>query len=251
MTEELRLGFAFAAGVATFFSPCAYPLLPGYLAFYIGDADERGTWQRRLARAVAVGALASLGFFLVYTAIAVVVIVVGTRILSNIALLELFVGSFLVVLGLGMSFGKLRPDSLHVRLPERRRSPSGYLLFGIIYAIAAAGCTAPVFAAIATVGIASGSTGAILTFGAYAAGMAVLMIVVTILAAAGRDGLIRLVSGRTGRVAQVTGVLIFAAGVIQLYLFLFRFGGIKLLSEHVDLVVFWDNRSTAAETLQI
>ena len=28
-----NLPFAITAGVATFFSPCAYPLLPGYVGF--------------------------------------------------------------------------------------------------------------------------------------------------------------------------------------------------------------------------
>jgi cytochrome c biogenesis protein CcdA len=36
--STLQLGFALSAGAATFFAPCAYPLLPGYVAFYLGDA---------------------------------------------------------------------------------------------------------------------------------------------------------------------------------------------------------------------
>jgi len=31
--------FALTAGVATFFSPCAYPLLPGYVGFYVSRTD--------------------------------------------------------------------------------------------------------------------------------------------------------------------------------------------------------------------
>ncbi|MFC4247526.1 cytochrome C biogenesis protein, partial [Natribaculum luteum] len=33
------LAFAFTAGLATFFSPCAYPLLPGYVGFYVSQTD--------------------------------------------------------------------------------------------------------------------------------------------------------------------------------------------------------------------
>ena len=46
----LRLGFAFSAGVATFFAPCAYPLLPGYVAFYLGDAGPSATLGGRPRR---------------------------------------------------------------------------------------------------------------------------------------------------------------------------------------------------------
>jgi cytochrome c biogenesis protein CcdA len=34
------------------------------------------------------------------------------------------------------------------------RSPVGYLLFGVVYAVAAAGCTAPVFVAVAVLVVA-------------------------------------------------------------------------------------------------
>jgi len=230
VTEGLRLGFAFAAGVATFFAPCAYPLMPGYLAFYTGDDGGGGGRAERLRRAVVVGSLASLGFVLVYAALAVIVAAVGTRVLSGIALLELVVGSLLVALGIGMITGRVMPGSVHVRLPRRERSPSGYLAFGIVYAVAAAGCTAPVFAGIAAVALGAGPAGAVLTIGAYAAGMVALMVLVTVLAAAGRDGVLRLVSARTGAVTRLAGALLVAAGAAQMYLFWFRFGGREMLA---------------------
>ena len=37
------LAFAASAGLATFFAPCAFPLLPGYVGYYLheSDADSR------------------------------------------------------------------------------------------------------------------------------------------------------------------------------------------------------------------
>lgn len=225
----LRIGFAFSAGVATFFAPCAYPMLPGYLAFYLGDAAEPAGRRDRLFRAVVVGGLASLGFFAVYAALAGVAAAVGTQALADIAVLELVVGGLLVALGIPMAFGRLSPAALHVRLPRRRRSKSGYLLFGVVYAAAAAGCTAPLFVGIAGVALGAGPLGAVLTFGAYAAGMAVLMVAVTLLAAAGRDGLLSRLSANVGVVTRAAGVLLVVAGLAQVYLFLFSFGGLEML----------------------
>lgn len=231
MTEfdALRLGFAFSAGVATFFAPCAYPLLPGYVAFYVGDEAGVATVGGRLRRAAAVGGLASLGFFLVYAALAGVVAAVGTEVLGDIALLELAVGGLLVVLGLTMAAGVITPSTLHVRLPKRERSKSGYLAFGVVYAVAAAGCTAPIFVAIAGVALSGGAVGAVLVFGAYASGMALLMILVTVLVATGRDRVISRLSGNSERIARAAGVLLVVAGVAQIYLYLFRFGGLQQL----------------------
>jgi cytochrome c-type biogenesis protein len=230
--ESLRLAFAFTAGAATFFAPCSFPLLPGYVAYYLGqneDESERESLFSRLWSAGIVGVVTSVGFFLVYAALAGVVIVVGTQALTNISVLELVVGLLLVVLGAGMATGRLQPDRLHVQLPERDRSPTGFLLFGVIYAAAAAGCTAPVFIGIATFALSGGPVSAVATLGAYALGMSVLMIAVTVASALGRQQLLRAMSRNTGRVARVAGVLLVLAGVAQIYLFLFRFNGMEIL----------------------
>ena len=210
-----RLAFAFSAGVATFFAPCAFPLLPGYVAFYLGlgdggDGPEGGpaSTLRRVARATAVGASA----------------------LRDIAVLELVVGGLLVVLGAGLAAGVL-PD-LHVLLPERRRTVGGYVAFGVVYAVAAAGCTAPVFIGLALVALGAGPVGAALVLGTYALGMAVLMVAVTLLAALGRAGLLRRLSAGTGRVSRTAGALLVVAGLAQIYLYVFDFdplGGLRAL----------------------
>lgn len=240
--DSLRLGFAFAAGVATFFAPCAFPLLPGYVAYFIGnEGDDPGNTdggdsknadrplRARIRRAAVVGLLTSLGFFLVYAALVGVVLAVGTRALANVSVLELVVGTLLVVLGTGMATGTVKPGSLHVSLPERRRSPTGFLLFGIVYAAAAAGCTAPVFIGLAGFALSGGPVAAISTFGAYAAGMSALMVAVTVASALGRDALVRRVSRNTARISRAAGVLLVGAGLAQIYLFLFEFEGLELL----------------------
>ena len=34
------MGFAFTAGLISFFSPCAFPMLPGYISYYFGYNEE-------------------------------------------------------------------------------------------------------------------------------------------------------------------------------------------------------------------
>lgn len=232
MTGVSQLSFAFTAGLFTFLAPCAYPLLPGYVAYFLGagdgDDDARDTpapLAPRLRRAVVVAGVTSLGFFLVYAVLAGIAAAVGASALSNVSVLELVVGSLLVVLGLGMATGRFQP-STHLPLPERRRSVGGFFGFGVVYAAAAAGCSAPLFIAIAGVALEAGTTGALLLFGAYAAGMSLLMLAVTLLAALGRETVLRRLSASTGRLTRVAGVVLVLAGLVQLYYYLVVFDGL-------------------------
>jgi cytochrome c-type biogenesis protein len=223
------LALSVGGGVATFFAPCAYPLLPGYVAYFLADGDDGQTpLARRLRRALVVSAAVVAGFLVVFAVLAAVVAAVGTGPLRNVSVLELVVGVGLVVLGLGMATGRLQPAT-HVQLPERRRSVSGFVAFGVVYAVAAAGCTAPLFVGLAGVALAGGPATAVRVFGGYVAGMAGLMVAVTVLAALGRGALLRRLSGATGRLSRVAGVAVALAGVAQVYLFLFEFGGLELL----------------------
>ncbi|WP_435194460.1 cytochrome c biogenesis CcdA family protein [Natronomonas sp. EA1] len=226
MIESLRVGFAFSAGVATFFAPCAFPLLPGYVAYYLG----RGDGDASLARAARVGGLASLGFLLVYGAIAAVVSTFGVSALADIALLEVVVGGLLVGLGVAMVTGRFSVEG--IQLPVRNRSSGDFLLFGVVYALAAAGCTAPIFVGILFVATTGTALGAVAVLGAYAAGMVSLMLGVTFLSALGRDSLLRLLSRESGRVTRVAGALLALAGLAQIYLYVFDFdylGGLRAL----------------------
>ncbi|OYR40905.1 MULTISPECIES: cytochrome c biogenesis CcdA family protein [unclassified Halorubrum] len=225
----LRLGFAFSAGVATFFAPCAYPLLPGYIAFYLGDAAGDAPAGVQLRRAGLVAALTSSGMLVVYAALALLVAVVGTEPLSNLAALELVVGAGLVALGGAVATGRYGVSAVHIRLPARRRSKSGFLLFGVVYAAAAAGCTAPVFVGLAGVAFSAGPVGAITVFAAYATGMVLLMVAVTGATALGYDRLVTRLADSGNRFERLTGALLALAGLAQLYLFFFRYGGLSLL----------------------
>jgi cytochrome c-type biogenesis protein len=223
-----RPGFAFLAGVATFFAPCAFPLLPGYVAYFLGRDDGGGP---PLRRAAVVGGTTVVGFFLVYGLLAGTVLAVGAGALRDIALLEPVIGAGLVAMGL-VTIAGWTPAATHVCLPERRRSLAGYLGFGIVYALAAAGCTAPVFVAVALLALGSGPAAAVVTLGAYAAGMAVTMLLVTGLSAVGRERALELLSRETGRLRRTTGALLALAGVAQIYLYVFDFdplGGLRAL----------------------
>ena len=68
------IGLAVGVGVGSFFSPCSFPLLPGYMSFYLGMDKSRS-----IRRALMGGGAAALGLVLVYLLIGIIVALGGRR----------------------------------------------------------------------------------------------------------------------------------------------------------------------------
>jgi cytochrome c-type biogenesis protein len=229
-TIDPRIALAFSAGFFTFLAPCAFPLLPGYVAYFVGTGDDEPLpIGRRLLKAVGVAAVVSGGFFLVSAVVAAMAAVLGSGPLRDISLLEPVVGLLLVGLGTVMLSGRFQPSALHVRLPERRRSSLGYFLFGVVYAVAAIGCTGPIFLGLVLYAVEAGPATTVAVFGAYGLGMSVMMLGVTLLSALGREAVLRQLSGASGKLTRVAGGVLILAGIAQIYAFLFLYDGLKTL----------------------
>jgi cytochrome c-type biogenesis protein len=200
------VAFAFSAGVATFLAPCAFPLLPGYVGYYVGrdDADRRG--------AVVRGFAAAAGALFVLTLVLGLLYAVGQSLVSRLTLFEPVVGVALAVLGCLYLLD--RAPQLHLSLPKRRASVWGFGLFGGIYALAAAGCVVPVFAGVVTQSLTLPAAEGALALLVYAAAAAVPLAVVTVLAAVGSSA-VRGLSARVGSVQRVAGGVMLVAGVWQ------------------------------------
>lgn len=146
------LGLAAAAGIASFFSPCSFPLLLSLL----GRQGTRQADQGRPARALVFGGALALGAA-VFMAVAGVVIGLGGEALfagvtftstAGIAIRSI-VGALLIVLGLAqigrlsLSLGAvehlIRPLSRRQAKLRRQHPVAGFGLFGFSYVLAGFG----------------------------------------------------------------------------------------------------------------
>lgn len=207
------LGVAAGAAVATFFSPCAYALLPGYVAYYVA---ESGDDSPSLSGAVARGTSASLGVAAVFTALFLAVVAAGDAVEPVLRPLEAAVGVVLIAFGL-----LLVADvdvGFHVQLPRRRSSVAGFFAFGALYAVAAAGCVAPLFLSVVfrSLTLPAGQAAAVL--GAYAAVFGGMMLAVTVVAALGHDVGSSRLNEHVDVLVRVAGAAIALAGAVQLYI---------------------------------
>ncbi|WP_142856715.1 cytochrome c biogenesis CcdA family protein [Salinigranum halophilum] len=209
------LAFALSAGVATFFAPCAYPLLPGYVGYYLSreEADLGG--------AVVRGGAATAGALAVLAVVGGALVSLGTRVVSNLAFLEPAVGVGLALFGLAVLLG--RAPSVHLLLPEHRSSILGFVFFGGVYAVAAAGCVLPIVFGVVTQALTLPTEQAVTVVGVYAASVSLPLLGVTLLSAVGSDALSG-VSRHVGTIQQVAAVVMVVAGLAQIGLSLSYLG---------------------------
>ncbi len=203
-----ELGAAVGAGVATFFSPCAYALLPGYVGMYLSDGE--GTLRSDSLRGLA----AAAGVLAVVAATIGVVAVVGEAAQPWLVRIEPLTGLALVVFGVALLGGSTWGWQLP--LPDQRPGVVGFGIFGAVYAVAAVGCVAPLFFGLTLGALGAGPTQAALVLGTYGSTIAALLLAVTVAVGMGYE-IAELKLARLSVVGQkLGGVVLIAAGVVQL-----------------------------------
>lgn len=169
VTEALtpfNLVLAFAAGVATFASPCMLPLVPGYLAMLgatpaaAGEAGEDGERRAALSGAGRNALLFIAGFTLVFTLLGFGSGVLGGALVRHRREIETVGGILVIAFGVLLLVSDRLPMALQNRRGARLTRPSGSGLsafgFGVVFAAAWSPCIGPTLGAILTVA-ASGS----------------------------------------------------------------------------------------------
>ena len=214
MTAVLAL--AFGAGMVATVNPCGFAMLPAYLSYFMGIQDEGQSRAATLRSALLVGGVVSLGFLLVFGAAGVVISGVSTRLASDwIPWMALAVGIGLTILGIAM----LRGFELKVGLPKASRASTvrsyrNIFGFGVSYAIASLSCTLPVFLTlIATQFSARSFASGLLIFAVYAAGMATVLLALTVILALGKRSILARLRGAGAHINRISGILLVAAGI--------------------------------------
>ena len=205
--------FAFAAGVLTFFSPCVFALLPGYVGYYVGAVDGESA---PLSGALARGLAASVGAIGTFGVLSVAAFGASTTFERVLPVVEPLVGVLLIALGLTLFWkGTL---SFTVMLPERRTSVLGFVVFGALYALAATACVLPLFLSIAVTSVGLSAAGTALVLAAYAGAFALLMLAATVAVAIGQEALLGRLAGHAPTLTRAAAVVLVLAGLVQLYL---------------------------------
>ncbi len=160
MVSALLPVLAVVAGLLSFTSPCALPLVPSYLSYVSGlpptELDQRGT--RSVALRSSLGFVG--GFTLVFTALGASSTLAGSLLVRNLPLILRVAGVMIIVMGLA-STGLLRISVLGrerrfdlARIPS---GPRGAVPLGMAFAFGWVPCVGPLLAMILAVASTSGT----------------------------------------------------------------------------------------------
>ncbi len=151
---QVSLALAFAAGLASFLSPCVLPVVPGYVTFVTGltlddfHAGDRASVRRQAALN---SAFFILGFSLLFIALGATATALGAAVRRALPLLQQLGGAVIVLFGLYM-LGLLRlPLLLQERRVQLARKPAGLLgsaVAGVAFGAGWTPCIGPVLATI-------------------------------------------------------------------------------------------------------
>ena len=188
-------------------NPCGFPLLPAFLSFYMGADEQRlPSAPSRVLQGVLVGALVAVGFLGFFALVGLPVSYGVGAIARAVPWAGLATGAALVIAGVLTLLGThLRlPAQPSVR-PRRERRLGAMLLFGIGYGAASLGCTLPLF--LTLVGASLSGGGKLTTFLAYGAGMAVVLMALSVLVALAREGAARAVRPLLPYMNRIAGLM--------------------------------------------
>lgn len=217
MIDGVAAAFAVTAGALTFLSPCGIPMLPAYVAYYLGaQAGDRIPVAAAVARGLRGGLAAAAGGLAVFAVVAAGAWLVGRPFKESIIHLELLGGALVIALGVLTLLGR-GPAFRFAATPPQRRGAAGLAGFGALYAAVGAGCSAPLLLATITLGLRDGSLATLLLL--YALGLVGLLAAVTVAISVAGHGV-------AARLRAVVPYVRFG-------------GGIVLLAVGAYLVAYW------------
>jgi cytochrome c-type biogenesis protein len=151
---HVSFGLAFMAGVASFLSPCVFPVVPGYVGFVTGvtlddvrtEGGDAVRWQAGIHAALFI-----LGFSLLFIALGATATALGTVVRRALPLIQQVGGAVIVLFGLYM-VGLVRlPLLLQERRVQLSAKPVGMLgsvVAGVAFGAGWTPCIGPVLATI-------------------------------------------------------------------------------------------------------
>ena len=225
--DALPFGFAFAAGMVSTVNPCGFMMLPAYLGLYVGTQDareQRPNLTKRLFKASTVSVAVGMGFVVLFGTAGIVISAGAQSIVDWFPWIGLGVGAVLTIVGgYIMSGGKLYTSFATQTASKigdpRDASMKGYFLFGLSYATASLSCTLPIFIALISSSLATGTfIDAAGQFFVYALGMSFVITVLTLSLAMAQNQVatgLKKILPHTNTISSV--LLLVAGGYIVFY----------------------------------
>ncbi|GGS64140.1 hypothetical protein GCM10010156_24010 [Planobispora rosea] len=233
LSADLPLALALAAGTVAAFNPCGFAMLPAYLTMLITDdsTDDRpvgngggktgGGAVRRgpIPRAVLLAAAMTAGFVTVFGLFGMVVTPLALSVGQYLPWATVVIGIVLAGLGVWLLSGReLLLPTPAFGTGRVTASPISLYGYGLSYAVASLSCTAGPFLAVTSASLASdGVLGGLAVFVAYAAGMGLVVTLLSLAVALARGAAVARMRRILPHVPRISGGLLLPAGLYVVY----------------------------------
>ncbi|MCK5304239.1 MAG: redoxin domain-containing protein [Candidatus Heimdallarchaeota archaeon] len=234
------IGFAIIVAITSFFSPCAFPLLPGYFAHILGlkvttkdeEEDEQTEEQKKKYSKYLlyplIGLSGGIGILVSYLILGIIITATGSVILPYVVYVLPVIGGIFIIFGALMftnfeiSFsrilGGLRKQQIKMsgkeKDPTLLRLLGSTFIYGLGYGIASLGCNAPIFLGF-SLQVASLETVLEMVFAylAFALPIILLMVGVTLLIISSKDVIVQKMKSATKIIKIASGVIMIIVGI--------------------------------------
>jgi cytochrome c biogenesis protein CcdA len=153
--------------------------------------------------------------------VAILIIVMGVLMLTNIQYYSITNRLNAIVKWI---FSRIKFRKRYLSDSMDEKEIGGIFVYGMGYGLAAAGCTLPIFLIIITGALSTGGfLSGLFIFFIFGLGMALFMVVVTLLVAASKDTIINKMKMSTHKIKTISGVVMIIAGAAILMAFYMTF----------------------------
>lgn len=212
------IGLAFAAGLVAALNPCGFAMLPAYLLLVVRGRQTVSP-VAAVGRALAATLGMAFGFLTVFGVFGVLTISAASTVQRYLPYVTVAIGVVLLAFGVWLLSGRelTLVAPLGPRWAPTARLGSLYA-YGVSYAIASLSCTVGPFLAVTGAGLRSGSVlDGVAVYGAYVAGLTLVVGTLAIAAATARSTLIARMRAVLPLVNRISGVLLLLVGAYVSY----------------------------------
>lgn len=212
--------FGFVTGVGAFFAPCAFVLFPAYISYYL---TTLGAGRESAGRSLILGLTCAAGSAAFFVLAAVAITLLGGIASRYLVAMKPAIALAVVALGLGL-VADIRLPSVALplgRAGQRLPPAAGLFLYGFGYGLATTGCTLPIYVSIIVLPLTSGFGGAALvTFASFAAAMAFMMVLTSLLVGLAKASVLRRLQASTVWIKRGSGAVLIVAGLYLGYYYI-------------------------------
>lgn len=212
-------------GIAAFFSPCAFTVLPAYVSNYITKEEAK---KPSFSKLLKLGSIAALGIIIVNIIIGIIIAILGSATpfskdprtdIPLILGIRVAAGFFIAILGVMTLMHKSFNVGFIQNFLSKKNFSKSIFWYGIVYNAAALGCTGPIMLGLMLYAYASGSfTVALTSFVVFSLTMGFLMVSLTVLTGLFKSIIIKKMVVATPIITKVAGVIMILVGLAIAFL---------------------------------